>query len=146
MKQILRAGDLASNSPFNGRSSKPDYLLARSINNMTSLYDPGGTSRVSLPRCTIPFCVFRTRNVLVLFRRRLLVGWTNCFSYSLLFIGRFEKLFYTAFCVFMYKVSVGWTNCSSYSLVFLERGKFMYQSFFAGILFYPAFCVFRTRN
>ena len=31
LKQSLRAGDLALNSPFNGRSSKPDYLLDRSV-------------------------------------------------------------------------------------------------------------------
>ena len=54
LKESLRASDLASNSPFNGRNSKPDYLLARSITNVTYFHDPGGKNRVSL-LCT--FCL-----------------------------------------------------------------------------------------
>ena len=50
MKQRLPASDLALNSPFNGRSSKPDHLLARSIKNVTYLYEPDGKNRESLPR------------------------------------------------------------------------------------------------
>ena len=97
----------------------------------------------------LAFCVFRTRNVyvLVVFRWRLSVGSINCSSYSLLcfqneaclrlcisrfflpaFIGRFDKLFYPAFCVFRTRnvhvlvvfrrrLSVGSANCSSYSLL-----------------------------
>ena len=49
LKQSLRAGDLVLNSPFNGRSSKPDYLLARSIKrNVTYLHDSGKNKRKSL--------------------------------------------------------------------------------------------------
>ena len=35
--------------------------------------------------CSIPFCVFRTRNVyvLVVFRRRLSLGWTKMFYFLL---------------------------------------------------------------
>ena len=45
LKQRPRASDLALNSPFNGRSSKPDRLLASFIKNVTYLYNPGGKNR-----------------------------------------------------------------------------------------------------
>ena len=47
-KENLRPSDLASISPFNRKScnSKPDYLLARSIKNVTYLYDTGAKNSV----------------------------------------------------------------------------------------------------
>ena len=48
LKQSLRASDLALNSPFNWRSSKPDYLLARLVENVTYFYKRGKKNGVSL--------------------------------------------------------------------------------------------------
>ena len=101
------------------------------------------------------FCVFRIRNVyvLVVFRRRLLVGSTNCSSYSLLCFQNDKCLRLCISRFFCRSLSVGSTNCFTRHFVFLEQGMFMYQSFFAGVcrsiqltvLAIP-FCVFKTRN
>ena len=51
-KENLRPSDLASISPFNRKScnSKPDYLLARSIKNVTYLYTPAGKNKAKQSR------------------------------------------------------------------------------------------------
>ena len=55
--QSLRAIDLALNSTFNGRNSKPDYLLDRSITNVAYFYENGKKNRVSL------LCTFYLTNM-----------------------------------------------------------------------------------
>ena len=57
LKHRLRAGDLALNSRFNGRSSKADYLLAWSIKrNVTKLWNSCEKHR-ELFLCTFfPIC------------------------------------------------------------------------------------------